>query len=231
MSVNQPMSINIPSAIAIIAPDGSLTARQKRHLLIQMALRRVRPGTGSAPVFMRERTAMLTWPDLREILKDFDWLVVGGVATRAYMPERLTKDLDILVRRRDGDAVIAQLKKSGFETETPLAIPGCLLRSADGVDVDVLFGEAAWLDEALAHPDRDPAGFPVATLPYLVMMKMEASRGRDLSDLYILLGWADDRALDEVRKAVKRYMPEDMDDLESIIYIGRQEQESGRGNA
>ena len=46
---------------------------------------------------------MITWPDLRIVLQGIRWAVVGAVATRAYMPERMTRDLDILVHYRDGD--------------------------------------------------------------------------------------------------------------------------------
>jgi hypothetical protein len=77
----------IPPAIVQIAPDGNLTPRQMRHILIEMSLRRQKPGSGSALQFLRERTAMNVWPDLREILQGIPWAVIGGVATRAYMPE------------------------------------------------------------------------------------------------------------------------------------------------
>ncbi|HLF89344.1 MAG TPA: nucleotidyl transferase AbiEii/AbiGii toxin family protein [Anaerolineales bacterium] len=223
------MALNVPPAIAKIAPDGNLTPRQKRQFLIQMALRRVKPGTGSAPVFMRERTAMHEWPDLRKILQDIDWVIIGGVATRAYMPERLTKDLDILVRKSDAEEVIERLKKVGYKLVSRLAVPGFLLRSREGVDVDVLFGDYPWLDEALAHPEKDPAGYPAIGLPYLVMLKLAANRGRDLSDLYILLGWAKEEQLNKVREVVARYLPEEKDDLESLIYIGQHEQKSPPG--
>ena len=63
-----------------------MTARRK--LLLGMALRRARPGAGSSDVFLRERTAIVSWPDLSEILAGLPWAVVGAVATRAYMPER-----------------------------------------------------------------------------------------------------------------------------------------------
>ncbi|PJH75204.1 MAG: hypothetical protein CO064_07885, partial [Anaerolineae bacterium CG_4_9_14_0_8_um_filter_58_9] len=81
----------IPPAIARIAPDGNLTPRQKRRFLIGMSLRRQKPGAGSGHDFMRRRTADILWPDLREILHDIPWVIVGGVATRAYMPERVTR--------------------------------------------------------------------------------------------------------------------------------------------
>ena len=54
---------------------------------------------------------------------------------------------------------------------------------------------------------------------------MEAQRARDLGDLGTMLGWASDADLDEVRAAVARYTPEDSEDLESLIFIGRKEQE------
>ena len=217
--------LNIPPAIARIAPAGNLTPRQVRQILIQMALRRVRPGTGSSAEFMQRRTALNLWPDLREVLRGIDWVLVGGVATRAYMPERLTKAMDILVREADGKAAIDQLRKSGFEVLSQLAIPGYILRSPEGIEVDVLFANFPWLEEALANPERDPAGFPVIGLPYLVLMKMEANRGRDFGDLTTMLGWASEAALAEVREVIARYSPEDSPDLESLIFIGKKERE------
>ena len=172
---------------------------------------------------------MNPWPDLRPILKGINWAIVGGVATRAYMPERMTKDLDILVHQNDGKAVIKRLEEAGYRMVSQLAVPGYLMISPDGVELDVLFGDYPWLKKALAHPGQDSAGYPVIKLPYLVMMKMEAQRVRDLGDLGTMLGWASDADLDEVRAVVKQYGPEDLDDLESLIFIGRKEQENPPG--
>ena len=169
---------------------------------------------------------MNPWPDLRPILQGIDWAIVGGVATRAYMPERMTKDLDILVHQLDSDAVIAKLKEAGYRIESRLAIPGVLMLSPEGVEVDVLFGDYPWLRIALSHPAKDPAGYPVIALPYLIILKMNAQRTRDMGDLGTMLGWASDTDLDEVRKAVAQYAPEDSDDLESLIFIGKREQET-----
>ena len=41
-----------------------------------------------------------------------------------------------------------------------------------------------------------------------------------------MLGWASDADLDEVRTAVAKYAPEDSDDLESLIFIGKREQDT-----
>src|SRR5512138_592053 len=149
------MAIHIPPAIARIAPDGNLTPRQIRRLMIDMAMRNGKPGTGSSVEFMRRRTAMNPWPDLRPILKGIAWAIIGGVATRAYMPERMTKDLDILVHQSDGETTIKQLEQARYRMASHLAIPGRLMISPDGIEVDVIFGDYPWLKEALAHPVKD----------------------------------------------------------------------------
>lgn len=169
---------------------------------------------------------MNPWPDLRPILKGIPWAIVGGVATRAYMPERMTKDLDILVHQSDSEAVVKRLEQAGYRTASRLAVPGYLLTSPDGIELDVLFGNYPWLKKALADPGQDPAGYPVIKLPYITLMKMAAQRAQDWADVSRMLGWASDADLDEVRAVVKQYAPEDLDDLESLIFIGKREQQS-----
>lgn len=217
--------IPVPPAIAKIAPDGNLTPRQKRRFLIEMSLRKQKPGTGSSHEFMRTRTAMISWPDLRPFLQGIDWVLIGGVATRAYMPERMTKDLDVLVHHTSGPDVIARLQKAGYKVASRLAVPGFLLHSPEGVEVDVLFGKQPWLREALANPSYDQAGYPVLGMPYLVLMKLIAERAQDWADVSRMVGWASDEELDAVRAVVKSYSPEDLEDLESLIFIGKKEQE------
>jgi hypothetical protein len=217
------MDTHVPPAIAAIAPDGQLTPAQRRRFLIDLCRRRIRPGTGSAPEFLERRTAMNPWPDLRPILKGIPWAIVGAVATRAYMPERATKDLDILVRAHDGDAVLERLQAAGYRYLSSLAVPGFLVLSPEGVELDVILGEYPWLKEALAHLRQDPAGYPVLDLPYLIVMKIAASRVQDLADLSKMLGLASEDELTRVRAVVARYAPDEADDLESLIYLGQVE--------
>ncbi len=168
---------------------------------------------------------MNPWPDLRPILRGIDWIIIGGVATRAYMPERMTKDLDILVHQDDEEAVIAKLKKAGYRMDSRLAIPGYLMVSPEGIEVDVIFGDYPWLKKALAQPAKDLAGYPVIGMPYLILLKMSAQRAQDWADASRILGWASDADLDKVRAVVKQYAPEDLEDLESLIFLGKKEQE------
>ena len=213
--------MSLPPAIAAVAPDGRLTPVVRRRILIDIARRRIQPGTGSAPEFLRRRTAMNPWPDLRPVLTGIPWVVVGGVATRAYMPERATKDLDILIRLQDEVEVQARLAAAGHKIVSRLAVPGFLVRAPDGAEIDVILGSYSWLSEALKHVQHDPAGYPVLDLPYLVIMKLTASHLQDIGDLSRMLGLASDVDLTRVRQAVARYAPDDLGDLESLIYLGR----------
>jgi hypothetical protein len=216
---------SIPPEIARIAPDGNLTPRQKRMFLIEMILRRQKPGTGSGIQFLQRRTALNPWPDLRQVLQGILWVIVGGVATRAYMPERMTKGLDILVRKLDGDKAVQRLKEAGFTLVSNLAVPSYLFRAPDGAEVDMLLGDMPWLTDALQNPRQDPAGYPVLDLPYLVLMKLEAMRAQDWADITRMLGLAPDEELARVRSAVARYSPVDSADLDALIFIGKKEME------
>ena len=169
---------------------------------------------------------MNPWPDLRPILTDIDWVIVSGVATRSYMPERMTKDLDILIREQDSEAVITRLETAGYRVSSRLSIPGVLMVSPEGTEVDILFGTYPWLGEALKQVNTDAAGYPTIGLPYLILLKMEAQRAQDWADVSRMLGWAEDADLESVRSVFRRFSPEDLEDLESLIYIGRQERES-----
>ena len=164
---------------------------------------------------------MNPWPDLRAILHGLRWTIIGGVATRAYMPERMTKDLDILVgsRRRNYRSVEQPAKSlAGWLCRLFVAVAG-------RCGLDVLFGRYRWLNKAFTQIQTDMAGYPVMSLPFLVLLKMAANRGRDVGDLSTMLGWATDDALNQIRAVVARYAPEDCDDLESLIFIGQKERE------
>lgn len=169
---------------------------------------------------------MNQWPDLRSILSGISWCIVGGVATRAYMPERLTKDLDILIHKAEGEETIQRLQQAGFSVITKLAVPGYLVQASNGAEVDVLFGDMTWLKEALAQLQTDPAGYPVLSLPYLVLMKLNAARPQDWADVSRMLGLATDDDLGQVRQVIARYSPADSEDLESLIYLGKMELQS-----
>ena len=217
--MGQEVTEPIPAAIARIAPDGRPTPRQRRRIMIEMGLRRINPGTFSPPEFLQRRTAMNPWPDLRPVLKEFPWAITGAVATRAYMPERMTRDVDILVRREDCRAVWKRFQAAGYSVAPVLDAPYFLARTPEGVQVGVMCADFPWVTQALADTRSEPAGYPVLALPYLILMKLKANRGIDIGDMTRMLGLASKSELDEVRDIVSRFAPEDSDDLQGLILL------------
>jgi hypothetical protein len=202
-----------------------MDSRRLRKSFIALAQRLQRPGSGNALAFLRERTAWMLFPDLTQTLYPIPWAVVGAVATRLYMPERATRDLDIVVRNEDAPEVRRRLTRAGFAYQGELSIGGSSWLSGDGIPVDVLEMAQPWLAQALSETEhnRDAQGLPVLSLPYLVLMKVQAGRVQDLADVTRMLGQASDEALNAVRDLFAQYLPADLEDLESIVLLGRME--------
>jgi len=196
----------------------------RRHFYIQMAKKRVRPGSGSGPETLWARTWRRPVFDLRTITA-VPFVVIGGVATRLYAPERVTDDLDILIEAKDAEKISADLTGGGCQKLGRLSVGGSHWRLPDGMALDVLEEDAPWAAEAIVNPASAPNGLPVISLPYLVLMKMRASRGIDIGDLTRVLGAADDDAIAEVGRVIAAHLPDGVEDLEGLIYLGRLEYE------
>jgi hypothetical protein len=212
----------IPSRMSTKDP---LSAREVRTQILEIARRRQKPGRGSSLQFLRQRTAMKHWPDLTSVLGEVPWATVGGVATRHYSPERATVDLDVLVERSAAPTVRERLRKGGFRYGGELTVGRSTWTSPDGIAVDVLESEAPWAGDALrqARQNQDLQGLPVLPLPNFILMKLQSGRTLDLADVTRMLGLASDADLNAVRHAVRQYDPDALEDLESMIVLGRME--------
>ncbi len=167
----------------------------------------------------------MRWPDIGTVLGALSWAVCGAVATRLYMPERATADIDVLIYRRDSRAARRLLEGHRYVRTGDLAIGGSTWRSPDGALVDVIERDDPWVPAALqeAAANLDSQALPILPLPYLVVMKLQASRVQDLADLARMLGAAEREALDDVRRVARNYAPDDVGDLESLIELGKLE--------
>ena len=167
----------------------------------------------------------MAWMDLSPILSPIRWAVVGAAATRLYMPERYTRDLDIAVRSEDAQIVRKKLIEAKFTHASELSIGGSTWRAPDGQMIDVIEGHETWWADALneAQSNRDAQGLPILPLRYLVLMKFQSGRVQDIADVTRMLGQADDQALDAIRVLFKQYAPTDSSDLESLITLGKLE--------
>jgi hypothetical protein len=198
---------------------------QARKILIAVAQRRQRPGAGSTLEVLTTRTCHVQFPDLSAILHPLQWAVVGAAATRMYMPERATRDLDIVVLAANAAEVRQRLITAGFQYTGELTICGSSWRTPHGWVIDVLEGAESWYAQAIAEAqqNRDAQGLPVLPFPYLVFMKFQAGHVQDLADVTRMLGQADDARLTAVRQLFAFLLPEDVADLESLIALGQLE--------
>jgi hypothetical protein len=174
---------------------------------------------------------MTRWPDLNSLLGDLPWAVAGAVATRRYMPERATADIDIVVPLPSVDEACRRLQDAGFRQLGKLAIGGSTWESPEGAVVDLIEGREPWWPDAIAdaNRNRDEEDRPVLTLAYLVLMKLLAGRVQDVADVSRMLGRASDQDLTRVRALIAARGADLIDDAESLIALGRLEWEEGGG--
>jgi hypothetical protein len=219
-----------------------ITAQQRAQILLAMARRRGQLDGGSQP-------QGLTWTrpvaDPRSILRT-PFAVTGGVATRLYMPERFTDDLDLIIPADTGPACARALRAvharllgphpvggmrwwlpPDFPTDAPSTDPrwdfleSVAYESAapanERQSLDVLALSTPWLAEALATAIAGPTGLPVLTLPYLALMKLTSARLNDIADLCRMLRSAKQPVVEALTHVVQRYTPETAPLLADIL--------------
>lgn len=198
---------------------------QKRQFFINLINKRVKSGTGSSREFLHKRTWTYPVSNLNSIIKQAPFVIVGGVATRLYMPERMTLDINILMKAEDCELVYQDLQNANSKKIGNLSISGSQWQLADNTSLDVLVGHDKWVSEAIFQPNYAPDGLPIIPLPYLILMKLSASRTQDLADISRMLGLAKEKELTKTKKVVEKYLPTAMEDLESLIMLGKLEVE------
>ncbi len=208
------------------------TAHERRRFYLDRALRRRPVGTGSAHAHL----LALPWKPLpvkpAAILVDIPFVIVGGVATRMYMPERATKDIDILVTPVGYAGASTALEAAGYRRyDHPLLFPnaGLGLRghawTSNLGEVDLLTSDQAWCVEAVERPQRDREGNPTVALAYLILMKLDAARLIDQGDIGQMLGVLNDSELENIVATIAKHVddPTLLDDLRQYAEVGRLE--------
>lgn len=114
--------------------------------------------------------------------------------------------------------------------EGSLSIGGSTWRLPDNTVLDVRGSDQPWARKAIQNPNLSPHRLPIIPWPYLVVMKLQASRSQDLSDISRMLGGASETTLQEARKAVQNYCTEAVEDLESLIQIGKLERRTRKAD-
>ncbi len=176
---------------------------------------------------------------LRELVRWFDaekvpGVIVGGMAVNLLGRERATQDIDALVCV-DEDAwaeLIASGAPYGFvpRLRDPLALAAKvrvipLAHSPTGVTVDVILGALPFEHEVIKRSVRKEArgiDVPLPTPADLIVMKIIASRPRDLGDIEGLLDKNPRLSIARVRKIVEQLavgldLPDLVETLEDIL--------------
>lgn len=216
-------------------------ARDRRRFFIERAQRRrgsIACNTAALESLMKlPRTELPLNP--KTLFGEIPVCVVGGVATRAYMPERTTKDIDFLITAEDFDEAERRLRDAGYSASTrddALFFPNSMLElfgrawRKGNERIDLISSRQAWVREALEIQAFDQTGLRVIALPYLVLMKIDASRGQDQADIERMLGRLTDAEVEEVAAIVDRYSgdPEAAEDVRQYAQLGRLEYENLR---
>ncbi|MEB3160351.1 MAG: hypothetical protein VKL20_02690 [Synechocystis sp.] len=196
---------------------------ERRKLFLSLAQKRAKAGSGSSLTFLNQRTWTFPVADIRQFIPDISFVVVGGVATRLYMPERMTLDLDIVIAADQADIVYQRLQAYGAKKVDDLSIPGSQWELPDCTSLDVLEIDEPWIEAALSSPNYAPDGLPIIDLPYLILMKLNASRSQDLADISRMLGGATDSQIQQVKTTIATFLPTAIEDLESLILLGQLE--------
>lgn len=151
------------------------------------------------------------------------------------MPERATKDVEVLVHAADRPRFEAAQERAGWSSVRSLVFVNQPRRegsawqdAAAARRLDLLSIDAPWVDAAIegAEP-RDVEGLGGLALPYLVLAKLESLRTQDVADLSRMPGIAsrrgDEALVAEVRTVVERSQPDRLDEVDRLIELGKWE--------
>lgn len=169
----------------------------------------------------------------KDVLVGISAVVVGGVATRMYSPERVTEDLDVLVEHKHFHEASEKLRLASYTKVRDLFFPNASLGlygeawSKDGLKIDLLATPQKWGRQAVKKHVQDPTGLPIVTLPYLVLMKIDSARGIDQGDLSRMLGRLSEAECEDLIREVACHStdPSFADDVRQYAQLGRWEWE------
>lgn len=150
-------------------------------------------------------------------LKGIPYAVIGGHAVTILGYPRLTRDIDIMTTPEYVDDIVKALRG---KDPTPISIGGMSVK-VDGSIVDIVAPDRPWVAPAISNA-LDTKHGKVISLPYIIVAKMDASRGpQDDTDMLELLKTADHKQIQRAKQLVREYLPNDIEDLKQMILISQ----------
>ncbi|HEX3467601.1 MAG TPA: hypothetical protein VHT05_05930 [Candidatus Elarobacter sp.] len=204
------------------------TAAGRRRFYLERGLRRRSIGAGSNMEMLMQSPRAMLFVTMDELFGDVPAAIVGGVAARAYAPERVTHDLDVLVDHGRYAEAARALEQRGWQCLNELTFPNTMLGlygvawSKDERKLDLIASPQPWAAEALGVEAYDQTGARVVALPYLVLMKLDSARGIDQGDLSRMLGRASTSDVDQTVRVVERHSgdPHAAEDVRQYAELG-----------
>lgn len=204
-----------------------------RRKMIEIARRRRSRGAGSDVRLLMSAPWSPLAVNLTQLFAGISYVVIGGFATRLYMPERFTKDIDVLVAARYYDAATVRLRQAKWHATGHLRFPDSSLGlhgdlwTLNEASLDLITSDKRWAEEACSTPAIDQSGNHTILLPYLVLMKLDSGRPQDTADVSRMIALADAVTVEIVRDVLRRHArdSETLEDFESLLEIGRWELE------
>jgi hypothetical protein len=168
---------------------------------------------------------LLSSATLKSLLpENLRYVIVGGVAAAYYQPARFTEDIDLMLLAEVSTTVEQALSQAGWIQLGVISFGGSSWQSPNGELIDLLHApEQSWVSAALDFPIKSPEGLPVIDLPYLLILKLAATRAVDISDIVGMLQQANETEKQRIRQIIathRRDLLEDFDQFEAIAQLG-----------
>lgn len=165
----------------------------------------------------REYVLMEQLGNLLAPLQGIPHAIIGGHAVVFHGHPRTTQDIDVLVSNDHLEAAAQALQ---LQNQRPVNIIGGIAGTLpNGTEIDLVSPSEPWVDAAVASAVDSPHGKMISK-PYLVLLKLRASRGpQDDTDMIQTLKNMTDEEIDVARQAVAQYLPNDTEDLETMIMM------------
>lgn len=177
-----------------------------------------------APGNIYRLNAMLLSPEkLKSLLpSDLKYVVVNGVASAHYQPARFTEDIDLMVLAEDSAPVEQALQSAGWFQLGIISFGGSSWQSAEGELIDLLHApRQSWVTAALNSPIQTPEGLQIIDLPYLIILKLSATRAVDISDIVGMIQHATDEEKSRIREVIETHRSDLLEDFEQFRAIAK----------
>lgn len=161
-----------------------------------------------SPGKIYQLNAMLLSADRLKLLlpKDLRYVIVGGVASAQYQPARFTEDIDLMILSEASATVEKALCQAGWTQLGIISFGGSSWQSPTDELIDLLHApDETWVSAALASPVETSEGLQIIDLPYLLILKLSATRAVDISDIVGMLQHASDAEKQRIRHTVQTY--------------------------